>query len=58
MSRLDSLLEDLRGPQPVISDSFFESYGLIGNPFPPSRKIIPKIIYDQDDAIGKFASVS
>ncbi|MGA7562059.1 MAG: BREX system ATP-binding domain-containing protein [Desulfobaccales bacterium] len=55
MSRLDSLIQDLTGPQPVIIDSFFESYGLIGNPFPPSRKIIPKIIHDQDDAIGKFA---
>lgn len=57
MSRLDTLLHDLRGPQPVISDSFYESYGFINNPFPPSRMIFPKILYDQDEAVEKFAGL-
>jgi hypothetical protein len=37
-------------------DPFFASYGLGRNPFPPSRTIIPQILYNQEDGVNKFAA--
>jgi hypothetical protein len=37
-------------------DPFLATFGLARNPFPPARTIIPQILYDQQDAIEKFAS--
>jgi len=42
--------------QVPVTDKFFERFGLGRNPFPPTRTIIPQILYNQQDAITKFAS--
>jgi hypothetical protein len=37
-------------------DPFFGGYGLARNPFPPARTIIPQVLYNQEEALGKFVS--
>jgi hypothetical protein len=37
-------------------DPFFAGYGLARNPFPPARTIIPQVLYNQEEALGKFVS--
>jgi hypothetical protein len=49
------LLDDLRSRmgnrrRPDQIDSFFDDYGLLGNPFPPARIIIPEVIHNQQSA--------
>jgi hypothetical protein len=38
-------------------DPFWDSYGLAGNPFPPSRTIIREIIYDQVTQYDRFITL-
>ncbi len=38
-------------------DRFFDRYGLLRNPFPPSRTIIPEILYDQETAYERFVTL-
>ena len=38
-------------------DDYFEQFGLVRNPFPPSRTIIPELLYDQEEAQQRFASL-
>lgn len=49
-----SLREDSSAPE---QDRFFERYGLLRNPFPPSRTIIPEVLYDQETAYDQFVSL-
>lgn len=37
-------------------DPFFAGYGLARNPFPPARTIIPQVLHNQEEALGKFVS--
>jgi hypothetical protein len=37
-------------------NEFLASYGMRRNPFPPARTIYPEVIYNQEEAIQKFAS--
>jgi hypothetical protein len=51
---LDELLGDVEGRRKPDISGFFGSYGLLRNSFPPSRTIIPQVLYDQDEAIQRF----
>ncbi|MBI4330836.1 MAG: hypothetical protein HY673_06120, partial [Chloroflexi bacterium] len=55
MRRLKDLLVQTESPPTITGDPFFDRYGLLKNPFPPSRTIIPEILYDQDEAWDRFA---
>lgn len=57
MRRLKDLLVQPEDPWALAEDPFFERYGLLKNPFPPARTIIPEILYDQDEAWDRFASL-
>lgn len=57
MRRLKDLFVQPESPWALAEDPFFERYGLLKNPFPPSRTIIPEILYDQDEAWDRFASL-
>lgn len=37
-------------------NAFLASYGMRRNPFPPARTIYPEVIYNQEDALQRFAS--
>ena len=53
-SLLDQLLAGVVTGGPA-SDAFFATYGMSRNPFPPARTIYPEVIYNQDDALRRFA---
>lgn len=58
MSKLATLLsQPSETPMPSLEGSFFESYGVLRNPFPPNRTIIPEVLYDQGTAWQKFESL-
>lgn len=54
-SLLDDLLSNIAAAKPH-SDAFFASYGMSRNPFPPARTIYPEVIYNQEDALRRFAA--
>ena len=53
-STLGSLLKNVAGSADRKSE-FLASYGMRRNPFPPARTIYPEVIYNQGEAIQKFA---
>jgi hypothetical protein len=54
---MTSLKELLGAPKPIegVKDPFFEPFGLLHNPFPPNRTIIPEVLYDQRQGLEQFA---
>jgi hypothetical protein len=42
---------------PSVESSFFENYGVLRNPFPPNRTIVPEVLYDQATAWQKFENL-
>lgn len=54
-SLLDDLLSNIAAAKPE-SDAFFASFGMSRNPFPPARTIYPEVIYNQEDALRRFAT--
>ncbi|HEY7710079.1 MAG TPA: BREX system ATP-binding domain-containing protein [Candidatus Entotheonella sp.] len=58
MSKLATLLsQPSETRMPSLEGSFFESYGVLRNPFPPNRTIIPEVLYDQAIAWQKFENL-
>lgn len=53
-STLGSLLKNVGGGEEH-KNAFLASYGMRRNPFPPARTIYPEVIYNQEEAILKFA---
>lgn len=54
-STLGSLLASVASGE-APKNEFLASYGMGRNPFPPARTIYPEVIYNQDEAIKKFAA--
>lgn len=54
-STLGSLLKEVAGSERRTSE-FLAHYGMRRNPFPPARTIYAEVIYNQDEAIRKFAA--
>ncbi|MCJ2055096.1 hypothetical protein MKL09_00805 [Methylobacterium sp. J-048] len=55
MNTLRDLLGPRRSTEPRERDRFLRRYGLSRNPFPPSRTILPEVMYNQSAALKKFA---
>lgn len=53
-STLGNLLKNVAGSEER-KNEFLASYGMRRNPFPPARTIYPEVIYNQEEAIQKFA---
>lgn len=53
-STLGALLKDVVGDGES-KNAFLASYGMRRNPFPPARTIYPEVIYNQEDALQRFA---
>lgn len=53
-STLGNLLKGVAGGEERKSQ-FLASYGMRRNPFPPARTIYPEVIYNQEEAIQRFA---
>lgn len=53
-STLGALLKDVAGGSEG-TNGFLASYGLRRNPFPPARTIYPEVIYNQEEALRRFA---
>lgn len=53
-STLGSLLKTVAGSEKR-KNKFLATYGMRRNPFPPARTIYPEVIYNQNEAISKFA---
>lgn len=59
MSRLADRLQSHSGTSLTErSDEFFERHGHTRNPFPPARTIWPEVLYNQDDAVDRFAQAA
>lgn len=54
-STLGNLLKGVVSGEPQ-KNEFLASYGMRRNPFPPARTIYPEVIYNQEEAIKKFAA--
>jgi hypothetical protein len=54
VTTLKQLLGAPAEKQPGV-DPFLARYGLLRNPFPPARTIIPEIMYNQEQALHTFA---
>ncbi|AZQ67944.1 hypothetical protein EF888_12835 [Silicimonas algicola] len=55
---MSSLLSGLlKGTNEQIGDggTYLTKFGLLRNPFPPARTIYPEVIYNQEDALHRFA---
>jgi len=55
MKRLQELIGETATREAVEAQPFFDSYGLLGNPFPPNRTIIPELMFNQEQAVQHFA---
>lgn len=55
MSTLGKLLKAAASSE-APKNEFLASYGMRRNPFPPARTIYPEVIYNQEEAIKKFAA--
>ena len=59
---MDGILESFFGDElqsvTQSADPFFSRFGLEKNPFPPNRMIVAEVLYDQEDAFGRFRSIS
>lgn len=53
-STLGALLKGVAGGAEG-KNAFLASYGMRRNPFPPARTIYPEVIYNQEDALQRFA---
>ena len=53
-STLGALLKDVAGGAEG-KNAFLASYGMRRNPFPPARTIYPEVIYNQEEALRRFA---
>jgi hypothetical protein len=53
-STLGNLLKNVASTEERRNE-FLASYGMLRNPFPPARTIYPEVIYNQDEAVQKFA---
>ena len=59
MSRLADQLQRQSGASlSERSDDFFERHGHTRNPFPPARTIWPEVLYNQDEAVDRFAQAA
>ncbi len=54
-STLGNLLKNVVGAEERRNE-FLASYGMLRNPFPPARTIYPEVIYNQEQAVTKFAT--
>lgn len=57
MTLLDQYLTDLAPQARQADERFWQQYGLPHNPFPPNRTIVAEILYDQQQAMKRFAGV-
>jgi hypothetical protein len=51
---LSELLKEVASPTRR-DNEFLASYEMLRNPFPPARTIYPEVIYNQQEALTKFA---
>ena len=56
MKNLEELILDSSATQ-AVPDAFFAKFGLRRNPFPANRTIMPEVLYNQDQAITRFAEI-
>jgi BREX system ATP-binding protein BrxC/D len=54
-STLGNLLKNVMGAEERRNE-FLAGYGMLRNPFPPARTIYPEVIYNQEQAVTKFAT--
>jgi hypothetical protein len=56
------ILESFFGDQlPSVAqegDPFYAQFGLDRNPFPPNRMIVAEVLYNQEEAFGKFRAIT